>query len=61
MREIVIEIVKKALKEEKLDLKYEEIDKLIEVPSDQELGDFAFPFLRYLQDLNKNLLKLHYK
>jgi len=43
MREIVIEIIKKALKEEKLDLTYEEVDKLIEVPSNQELGDFAFP------------------
>ena len=43
MKEIVIEIIKKALKKEKLDLKYEEINKLIEVPSNQEMGDFAFP------------------
>ena len=53
MREVVIEILRKILKEEKLDLKPEEIDKFIEVPSDTDMGDFAFPCFRIAAKLKQ--------
>ncbi len=40
MKEIVLELLEKNLKNK---LKKEEIEKLIEIPPQQELGDFAFP------------------
>jgi len=43
MKEIVIKILKKALKEKDISLKDEEIERLIEVPPLPEMGDFAFP------------------
>jgi len=43
MKEIVIKILKKALKEKDISLKDEEIARLIEVPPLPEMGDFAFP------------------
>ena len=41
------------MKEEKLDLKPEEIDKFIEVPSDTDMGDFAFPCFRIAAKLKQ--------
>ena len=43
MKEIVIKILKKALKEKDISLNDEEIERLIEVPPLTEMGDFAFP------------------
>ena len=43
MKPAVIKVLKKALKKEKIDLKDEEIDNLLEVPPNQEMGDYAFP------------------
>ena len=43
MKEEVVKVLKKALKKLKIDLKEEEIEKFIEVPPSQEMGDYAFP------------------
>ncbi len=43
MKELVIKVLKKALKKEKIELKDEEINNLLEVPPNQEMGDYAFP------------------
>ena len=48
MKEVISKLLKKALKEEKVDLDEKEIEKFIEVPPSSDLGDYAFPcfFLR---------------
>ena len=43
MKQIISKILKEALKEEKVDWKPEQFEKLIEVPPQPEMGDFAFP------------------
>ena len=43
MKQEVVKIIHKALKELKIKLNLEEIEKVIEVPKDHELGDYAFP------------------
>ena len=48
MKEVISKVLKKALKEEKVNLDEKEIEKFIEVPRSSDLGDYAFPcfFLR---------------
>ncbi len=43
MKEAVIKLLKKALKEKKIKLKDEEIERLIESPPSPHMGDYAFP------------------
>ncbi len=43
MKEIVIKILKKALKKKGVKLKEEEIEKYIEIPPSSEMGDYSFP------------------
>jgi len=43
MKKLVAEILVKALKEKKISMKKEEIEKFIEIPPSHEMGDFAFP------------------
>ena len=43
MKDVVIKILKKALKEKEVKMNKEEIAKLIEIPPSYEMGDFAFP------------------
>jgi arginyl-tRNA synthetase len=43
MKEEVVNILLKALEEEGVKLKKEEIEKLIEIPPSPEMGDYAFP------------------
>jgi len=43
MKELVIKVLKKALKKEKIELKDEEISNLLEMPPNQDMGDYAFP------------------
>ena len=43
MKALIIKLLKKALKEEKVELKNEEIERLLEVPPSLEMGDYAFP------------------
>ncbi|GAG84326.1 unnamed protein product, partial [marine sediment metagenome] len=43
MKEQVIKLIKKALKEKRVKLKEEEIEKLLEIPPTADMGDYAFP------------------
>ncbi len=43
MKEVIISVLKKALKEKGVELKEEEIEKFIEIPPSPEIGDYAFP------------------
>ncbi len=43
MKKIIIKIIKKALEEKGVKLKDSEVERLIEIPPNSELGDFAFP------------------
>jgi len=43
MKEIISELLQKALKEENVKISKEEIEKLIEIPPSIEMGDYAFP------------------
>jgi arginyl-tRNA synthetase len=43
MKELVIKILKKALKEKNIRLKGEEIEKSLETPPSPDMGDYAFP------------------
>jgi arginyl-tRNA synthetase len=52
MKEVVIRILKRALKEKGIELKDEEIDRLIEIPSNSDIGDYAFPCF-FLSDVLK--------
>lgn len=43
MKELIINLIQKALKEEKIDLEKKEIENLLEIPPSVDLGDFSFP------------------
>ena len=43
MKKEVVKVLKKALKDKGVDLKEDEIEKLIEIPPNPEMGDYAFP------------------
>ncbi len=65
MKEAVIKLLKKVLKEIKIKLKDEEIERLLEVPPSHHMGDYAFPcfFLaeRMKQDPHQIALELREK
>ena len=54
MKKEVVEILKKSLKEIKIKLSEEEIEKFVEVPSVSENGDFAFPCFYIAKQLKMN-------
>jgi arginyl-tRNA synthetase len=43
MKQVVVKILKKALSEQGVKLKKDEIEKVIEIPPNSEMGDYAFP------------------
>ena len=43
MKDVISEILLKAIKKEGVSLKKEEIEKFIEIPPSHEMGDYAFP------------------
>ena len=43
MKEVVIQILKKALKKMKVSLTEEEIEKVLEIPPSLDMGDYSFP------------------
>ena len=43
MKKAVINALKKALKSSNVSIKENEIEKMIEIPPNQEMGDYAFP------------------
>lgn len=51
MKEIIIKLLKDALKKEKVEYSVEQIDKLLETPPKPELGDFAFPCFPLAREL----------
>ncbi len=51
MRQVVIRILKKALKQIGVDLKEEEIEKVIEVPPRLDMGDYSFPCFFMAEEL----------
>jgi len=54
MKEVIVKILKKALKKENLNISEEEIEKAIEIPKDSPKGDFAFPCF-FLQEKSKQM------
>jgi len=54
MKEVVIKLMKKALKEKGVGLSNKEIEKFIEVPSNPEFGDYAFPCFFLSEKLKDN-------
>ncbi len=54
MKEVVIKLIKKALKEKGVDIKNEDLKKIIEIPPDPELGDYAFPCFFLSEKLKDN-------
>jgi arginyl-tRNA synthetase len=43
MKEAVVRVLKKALKKQKINLTEKEIEKIIEIPPSNEMGDYSFP------------------
>jgi len=43
MKEMVIKLLKKALKSKKIKMTEQEIEKILEIPPSSELGDYSFP------------------
>ena len=54
MKEVVINILKRALREMGVKLKDEEIDKLIETPPSIDMGDYSFPCFFLASHLKKS-------
>ena len=65
MKQLISEIIQKALEELNLKLKKEEIEKFIEIPPSTEMGDYAFPCFfiagKLKQDPNEIALELREK
>jgi len=53
MRELIVKLLQKALKEKKVKLKEEEIEKLLEIPPSVEMGDYAFPCFSLAEKLKQ--------
>lgn len=51
MKEQVVKLLKKALKEKKIKLKDEEIENLLEIPPSADMGDYAFPCFSFAGQL----------
>ncbi len=54
MKELVIKLLKKALKEKRVKLKDEEIERLLEIPPTADLGDYAFPCFSLAEKLKED-------
>lgn len=54
MRQVIAKLLKKALKENKVDMGEQEIENLIEIPPSSELGDYAFPCFAIASKLRRN-------
>ncbi len=54
MKQEVIKLLKKTLKEKKLRVSGEEIEQVLEIPPSSELGDYAFPCFILSKKLKKN-------
>ncbi len=54
MKELLIPIIKNALEEEKVSMKKEDIENLLEIPPSMEMGDYAFPCFNLAGQLKKD-------
>ncbi|MEK6811981.1 MAG: arginine--tRNA ligase, partial [Nanoarchaeota archaeon] len=54
MKEVVVKVLKKALKEKKVDLTTEQIERLVEIPPSPEMGDYSFPCFFLSEKLKDN-------
>ena len=54
MKQLVVSVLHKALKELDVKLKEEEIEKLLEIPPSPEMGDYAFPCFSLASKLKRN-------
>ena len=54
MKETVIKILKKALKEKGVDIKDNELESMIETPPTSDMGDYAFPCFSLSKQLKDN-------
>ena len=54
MKELIVKLLKKALKEKRVELKKEEIEKLLEIPPSLEMGDYSFPCFFLAKELKQN-------
>lgn len=54
MKEVVVKVLKKALKEKKVDLTTEQIERLVEIPPSAEMGDYSFPCFFLSEKLKDN-------
>jgi len=54
MKELIVKLLQKALKEKRVELKKEEIEKLLEVPPSLEMGDYSFPCFSLAKKLKQN-------
>ena len=53
MKELIVKILQKALKEKKIKINNEEIESFIEIPPSPEMGDYAFPCFFLADKLNQ--------
>ena len=58
MKQVVVNLLQKALKKKGIKMKKEEIEKIIEVPPSSEMGDYAFPCFFLAEKLKKNPHKI---
>lgn len=54
MKKAVVKVLKKALKEKEVSLKDKEIERMIEIPPNPELGDYSFPCFSLAEKLKDN-------
>src|SRR3989344_5429654 len=54
MKEAIVRILKKALKEKGINLSEAEIEKFIEIPPSSEMGDYSFPCFFLAEKLKDN-------
>ncbi len=54
MKKAVVKVLKKALKEKGIDMKGIEIEDLLEIPPNPELGDYSFPCFSLAEKLKDN-------
>ena len=54
MKKAVVKVLKKALKEKGIDMKGIEIENLLEIPPNPELGDYSFPCFSLAEKLKDN-------
>ncbi len=54
MKEVVIKLLKKILKEKKIKLSEEEIEDIIEIPPSHEMGDYSFPCFSVAEKTNES-------